>query len=484
MRMAILKDVGSFEIRSIAQRLIDEITIPKEDDLLFRLSYIAGRAGQCCEAVESLVEKATKERRYMEALEYSLAKAAIVLNSGDMFRKGNFLRSYLKRIDESLGIVPIPKNREAASDHTQMETLALALEQIGKVGTFDDELSSRLITIGMMNAEKYPTTHHKSLFTFFEGRLRFGQSQYDKAIALFESAEQSWPTGKDARSKLLSRIRLRIAICERHLGRVEDARLTMHRALRFRDGVDWGLFEQVSANLGAFYMYENQQAAKRYWSKGLRAATRTDDKHQIAHFLNDLGHIEIMLDNYGTAETKVAEAAAVADKHGVLKESIRSNIFYGCIGMARNKLEFATTAFRAAEADAFSQHNLRRLWRIRANLATVAELQGNMEEAFVKDWQSLAQMPISNEMVRISTGLKKRSRVSGALVNIVFRYHQVPELYAPIRSKLDENVWEYATRLHQRLVNDPTDQGKVMGSVMCLYKPISDSGERRFLLTE
>jgi tetratricopeptide (TPR) repeat protein len=413
-----------------------------------------------------------------------LVKAAIALKSVDLFGKTNFLRQHLKQIDDSISYVPVPKTPQPVSSEELLDSLGAPLEQMSKIGTFEKELAVRLISLGAMNSERYSSFYYKTLFKFYEGRLYFGQSKYNEAITLFRQAEESWPEGKEARSKLLSKIRLRIAICERHLGRLDNAKTEMHRALRLRDGVDWGLFQQVTANLGAFYMYTDQAQAKFCWAKGLGAAQHTRDQHQISHFMNDLGHIEIMLDNFEDAKNIISEASSVADRYGILKESIRSNIFFGCISLAQNKLENALFYFLKAENDAFTQYNLRRLWRIRANMATLAELRGDIKKAYVKDVQSLVHMPLEYEMEKVINGSKRRSRVSGALVNIVCRYNQAPDLYSGIKKKMSDEIWNYAKRLSQILADTPDDPDGMLGGTTCLYKAVGDNGSLRFLLTE
>ena len=484
VRLAVFQSVGSFHVMQVAGKLIDKISSIEETNLLFRLSYLANRSSLCLDTLDALIRRAAETRRHQEALEYSLAMAAITLNTSDFFGKADFLLPYLKRIDDSLGFVNIPKEDHSIHDEKLLEILASPLEQMDKIGIFPDELSSRLITLGAMNAEKYSTTNHKSLFKFYEGRLRFGQSNYDAATELFRAAEKYWPKAKGARSKLLSDIRMRIAICERHLGRLDNARMEMRRALSLRNGVDWSLFEEVAASLGAIYMYEDQDQARRYWLKGLKVAQRTGDQHQVAHFLNDIGHLDIMLNKYEDAEKSIDKALVVAEKHGVLKESIRSGIFYGCINIAKNKTEAATIALTKAENEAFTQHNLRRLWRIRANLATIAEIEERIKDAYIKDRQSLAHMPIANELEKVNGSFKRRTRVSGALVNIVFRYRRFPELYKSFKNLIGKEAWEYAEGLHQVLSSDPEDLGDKLGGIACLYKPVGNHGLRRFLLTE
>ncbi|WP_028301516.1 restriction endonuclease [Oceanospirillum beijerinckii] len=484
IRLAVFQSMPIFPIMNIAKRLIDKIDSVEKTDLIFRLSYLANKPSLCLGTLESLIKTSEENRRYQEALEYSLVRAAILLNTSKFFGKSDFLVPYIEKLDDSLGFVEIPKERQSTSKLQLLDTIVSPLKYMDKIGVFPDELSNRLITLGAMNSERYIETNHKSLFKFYEGRLKFGQSDYNTAMVLFKEAEKYWPKSKGLRSKSLSDIRMRIAICERHLGRLDNARIEMSRALSLRNGADWELFEEVAASLGAIYMYSDQDQARRYWNKGLKVARRIGNQHQIAHFLNDIGHLDIMEEFYDQAENNINSALTIAENHGVTKEIIRSDIFYGCINIAKDKTDRAIASLTRAENEAFIQHNLRRLWRIRANLATVAELEGRMEDAYIKDRQSLVHMPIENELEKVNGKFKHRTRVSGALVNIFFRSNKSPELYKDIINLIGNEAWNYAENLHNILYLDPGDHNNQLGGITCLYKNIGSRDIYRFLLTE
>ena len=310
----------------------------------------------------------------------------------------------------------------------------------------------------------------------------FGRNQYEAAYSLFQNAETAWRG--PVHDGELAEIRLWIAICERHLGRLDDAKATMARALRLRSGSDWSLFEQVAANLGAFYMYADQDRAERYWSKGLRVARLQGHTGTVIHFTNDLAHIRLMRGQYDAALDTVDQADALVQRHQRFHEGVRCNLFRACAFLAKNRLGAAWRALEHAEEHALAGNDLRRLWRVRSNMATLAELKGNWGEAVIRDRQSLEQMPVSIEFRYPLSANARGNRVVGALVNIVLRQRAMPDAYRVLPDILGASVWEAAVAVTDELQDALKVGREFVGGIACLYHPVGDGTRRRFLITE
>lgn len=484
VREALLSNASQSEIQGLARRLLPTVRSVGPPQLRLSISFLAGAADECASVASALLSAAQQGRDYAEALQFSLIRLLLLVEANNTFSAGAFLKPYLTALDRALTFVDPPKLPQRSTEKTLVEAIQSSLEQMSKTGVMENELASRLISIGQINAEVLNDGQARSRLLYFDGRRLFGRSAYEQAFSRFREAEEIWPGSAVAKSRELAEVRLRIAICQRHLGDRAGARETVMRALRLRGGVDWELFQSVVANEGAFEMYENRAVARRLWSKGLRVARHAGNVDSVAHFTNDLAHLALMDRNYGEAIRLVNDAMSVAEQHGVVKEEIRCEIFRGSVYMATNREQLAAHAFRQAEERAVVHTNLRRLWRIRANLATLSELDEQWRDAFVRDRQAIQHMPIENELSQITQPGGRRTRVTGAMINLILRFWRRPELYSELQNVLGQAAWGYAEALALRLSANGEEPHEVVGGIAALYQPVGQGNLKRFLITE
>lgn len=486
VRNSVLLDAGEKKVRFISGQLLSTLTDVPVSRRKMLLEYLADDAEACLKTTSTLLRNAKERKSHNEAVQFAFIKATILIATGGIESKTDFLQPYLERFDDALTIIPAPELATRPSSGMMIEGMRDALLEMEQVGMLESEVAARLITIAQIHAGYKEDNIARSDFCYFDGRRLFGMNQYQKAYAAFLEAERIWPNGIESRAPELSRVRIRQAICERHLGDLNAARSTMKRALQFRlhqGSADWRLFQDVVANLGAFYMYENQKQAARCWSKGLRVARLEGNVDKVAHFLNDLGHLCLMERKYDESQSFIRQAEAVIEKHGLYKEQLRSNILSACIFLSLGRLKAAHHALSLAEDIALSHGDLRRLWRVRANLATWAELRGHPADAVIYDLQALTHMPIQTEYDGTGTIGGRGNRVTGALMNIVHRFKLMPKQYTAVKDKIDEQIWESMIALFATLTAQP-DTVTFAGGIGCLYQPVGDGCASRFLITE
>lgn len=486
VRNSVLLEAGEKKIRFSSGRLLAASTGAPVTRRKMLLEYLAGDADACMATAKALLRNATDRKSHSEAVQFAFLRASLLIATGGIESKTDFLHPQLERIDEALTIVPVPELATQPSSGVMIKGLKDLLLEMEQVGMLESEVGARLITIAQLHAGYKADEVARSEFCYFDGRRLFGMNQYRKAYQAFIDAERIWPNGIESRAPELSRVRIRQAICERHLGDLNAARSTMKRALRLRlyqGGADWELFQSVVANLGAFYMYENQKQAAICWSKGLRVARLAGHVDKVAHFLNDLAHLSLMERNYEESQSFISQAETVIEKHGLRKEQLRSNILNACLFLSLGRLDAARHALSQAEDIALSHGDLRRLWRVRANLATWAELSGHTEDAVIYDLQALAHMPIQTEYDGTGTIGGRGNRVTGALMNMVHRFNLMPERYMAVKDKIDEQTWQSMIKLYAALTA-LTDSTTFAGGIGCLYQPLGDGRVSRFLITE
>lgn len=486
VRNSILLDAGEKKVRFISGQLLSTLTEVPVARRKMLLEYLADDAEACLKTTSTLLQNAKERKSHNEAVQFAFLKASLLIATGGIESKVDFLRPYLERFDEALAVTPVPELTTKPSSDMMIEGMRDLLLEMEHVGMLESDVGARLITIAQMYAGYKPDNVARSDFCYFDGRRLFGMNQYQKAYTAFLEAERIWPNGIESRAPELSRVRIRQAICERHLGDLNAARDTMKRALQHRlhqGGADWELFQAVVSNLGAFYMYENQKQAARCWSKGLRVARLAGHVDKVAHFLNDLGHLSLMERKYDESQLFIHQAEAVIEKHGLHKEQLRSNILTACTFLSLGRLESAHHALSLAEDIALSHGDLRRLWRVRANLATWAELSGHPEDAVIYDLQALTHMPIRAEYDGTGTIGGRGNRVTGSLMNIVHRFKLMPKQYIAVKDKIDEQTWESMNSLFAILIALPNPV-TFAGGIGCLYQPVGDGCISRFLITE
>lgn len=484
VRNAVLLQAGEKKIRFSAQRLLITLMPSLRDQQRMLLYYLAGAAESCMLIADKLLLDARIRMNRVEAVQFAFLRVALLIAADSTTGKSNFLLPQLDRIDEALALVPVPELPSRPFPVVVANGLEDLLAEMEHVGMLENEISARLLTLAQMYAGYARDNVASSKFRYYEGRRLFGMNLYAEAYEAFLDAERIWPKGIESRAPELSRVRLRQAICERHLGNLEGARRTMKRALRLRPGPDWKLFESVVANLGAFYMYEDQKQAATYWSKGLRVARLAGHVDEVAHFLNDLAHIALMECRYGAALDTLNQAGAVIEKHGLRKEQLRSNILTACIFLCLDRLAPARHALSQAEDLALSHGDLRRLWRVRANMATWAEISSRPEEAVIYDLQALVHMPILTEFDGTGTIGGRGNRVTGALMNLVHRHNAMPERYAGVKDRIGEQTWSTMMVLAAELAVAQQIPKTFAGGIGCLCQPVGNGAVTRFLITE
>lgn len=480
VRSAVLEIAGAKRVAMTSGVLLDSRTsIPDRERAI--LSYLAGRADDCIAAAEQLLASARSNKNRLEAVWFALLRVVPLIASGTTAGKADFLIPHVESIDEALAYASAPRLHDRPSDRRMIQAFRDLLGEMQNVGMLEGALAERIITLGQMHAGYVADDRALSEFIYFDGRRLFGTNRYADAYRQFLEAERIWPGGTTCRTAELAPIRLRQAICERHLGELSKARATLDRAIRLRQGADWSLFEEVVANLGAFCMYDDQPRAAAYWRKGLRVARHCGHVETTAHFLNDLAHIALMSRNYVEALALLGDAEKIIESHGLRKELTRTNILRASVFLCLGRLTAAAHALTIAEDAALANGDLRRLWRVRANMATLAELRDQWEEAIIHDLQALSHMPISVEFDGSGTIGGRANRVTGALINIVERATVMPEAYIGVRKKLGDDVWRSAVGLASDL---PRLGAAFAGGIACLHHPVGSGEVSRFLITE
>jgi hypothetical protein len=156
----------------------------------------------------------------------------------------------------------------------------------------------------------------------------------------------------------------------------------------------------------------------------------------------------------------------------------------GCIFMATAKNALAGLALSDALDIAISNGDMRRLWRVRANLATLAEIRGDLESALVYDLQSIRQMPIALEFRNDGMIGGRGSRLTGALINVLRRSKNESARYVDLEAMLGNDICVNVENLSDELEKCQRNNLLFAGGLNRLYQRTGNDGLFRFLITE
>lgn len=257
----------------------------------------------------------------------------------------------------------------------------------------------------------------------------------------------------------------------------------MRKALALRQPGQRLIIARILANAGALYLHSDLELTRLYWQRGYDFMKVCDIPGYLAEFSINIGHLDILEGRFKSAEEHLEEGKKIAEKHYLMGQRIRYLIHKGCLAMLQGAMPESIVYFEKAFNYASMGEDFRRIWRIRANLATAYEMKGDIREAARYDELAvLCMAPIVHREAssRDTRLLWKITRASCALGNIGLRAREYPGFYQPLLAKLDQAHHHVAL-----LIANTVSQGIIKagpGGLGVFLKTINDS--QRFLVTD
>jgi tetratricopeptide (TPR) repeat protein len=484
IRRVVLKDMGAIRQRRLARGLIEILSGSPNDTVLASLAYQAGLGDDCWSYAIRQAASSSKAMRHMEAvhaigLALTVTDQNVVATIFDV-QKGRYRPSF----DEAVAVAE-PCIREnlsrARREQDTAELLLRYVESLVAVGSGGTPSINKALTEAEMLAERRKDYALRATLKMYHGRQEFNRDRPSQSLELHKTAEamfaplKSTPEIRKRRAQNL----VRLAIALRQIGQLEESRRELVRALRERKSSDWSLATQVRANFGATFFYIDWNKTRHHWSRALRIAELRNLPDRKVHSLIDVAHLDLLEDQNEKAIQQLEQALVLSKDYGLENSELRCLLNLGCEAMMRGDPVQAIDLLRDADRLGFRHGIGRRLWRVRANLATAYFILGDVQRSLATDKITLKSMPSLEGAISLGPPSFSKTRLVLALANIVLRASK-SDAHQMILREIPGPILHVAKELASDVVKGRLDLLPGLRGRHC--KELS--GQRFFVITE
>lgn len=477
VRAAVLAIMPGLRRRGLANSLLN--LLEDDDDLLRKtsLAYQAGHAERAFEFARLSAGEHTRRGRPADALKANHI-ALLTLDP----EWASFDTRSSSWVD--LAVLSAPRCRREFTDWRERDKVALSvlrdnLHCLASVSAGSSGLSDATLTEARMLSERLADHAGSASLIAMEGRMLFERNDIGGALARHEEAERVFAGLGLYKPPDRAENLIRLAICLRQMGRRDDSLKTLRQALKYRVKSDWALVNKVRSNTGAAYLRSDWAIVRYHWERQLRSARLHRLIPRVAHALASLSFINLFDGRQDEGRRQAEEALEIAREQGLDNTRLRCDLNLSVASLMEGNIEAASHYLNEAEAIAIQHQIGRRLWRVYANLATTHELQGLVEKAKARDFQTVTALKTETWE---ADSLLPRGRTLLPLLNLAFRANITSELYKPLIARALKP--ETALAL-QEIATTILDHGSHPLLDVSLTKYLVNiSGRPRFLLTE
>ena len=337
------------------------------------------------------------------------------------------------------------------------------LKLLVKASAGVDSLSNTIITEGLMIAKKLDSNILELKFRYYQGYLLFERNQVYKSIVEHEQILKFTEKGNSINYELRALNLLRLAIGYRRIGKFQESREDLIRALKFAVKANLkGFYLKFRSNYAATFYYIDPKKHHQYYQRSLEIAQRQDDLHREGRLLLQIATNYFRFGNYELAKKRFASAQNILHKIQSPSEEIRYNLNYSCFLIAyQHEYNHAELLLKEAEAIAVTQKNFRRLWRIYSNLATIFE-QKKDDLTYTYDhkvWELLVESNYEGKI--FYENVIEFNREQCAILNIMLRGHGIKKyqlLIENIKKQLSKSLFnsfkKECTKINNNVISD------------------------------
>jgi tetratricopeptide (TPR) repeat protein len=475
VRSAVLALMPNLRRREVADALLNVVEDTEETVRIAGLAYQAGHADKAFELARQAAREQSERGRPADALK---ANHIALLTLDPEWTKFDKQSSSWGDV----AILSAPPTRRRFSDWQQKDRAALTvlrdnLRCLGTVSAGSSSLSDSILTEARMLSERLGDHAGSASLIAMEGRLLFERNDIVDALRAHEEAERMFAVLSKEQSQDRADNLVRLAICLRQLGRIDDSLRTLKQALKHRVRLDWTLVNKVRSNTGAAYLLSDWNLVRYHWERQLRSARRHGLIPRQAHALAGLSFINLFDGRQPEGRRQAEEALEIAKAQGLDNTRVRCDLNLSVSSLMDRNLDGALNYLYEAESLAIKHQIDRRLWRVYANFATAYELIGQAEKAKARDLQTVTSLKADTWE---GDGLLQRGRNLLPLINIAFRAALAPEVYDPIIQRLRPETLLIVQETARKLA---LGEKSLLEGVLLKYL-VNLNGLRRFLLTE
>ena len=423
IRTTIVEGLTAGRQQRVAAALCQKDAVKAEQAIQGSLLYQAGRYEEAAAVLKARAEIAVSKFRFGDAMK------ALRLCLTCLDPRMSSKIAPLTDMDVAITHASLPRSRPLLDDTRRavLDVLLALLRCTGTTTVFTNTVADRLLTEATMLARWFNDKRISAELRMMSGFLHFERDELSESVKDHEEAERLYAeVGAKADDRAANLLRLAITLRQRN--QLEASRRMIHNAHRMISKDNRDLLIRLTLNAGASYMDTDLIRVSRYWRSALQMARRESGRELYVHALIDVGYLELLIGNRDEAAVNLSEAYKLAQEFGLDNSLLRGALDLGCLDMVRGDLERARDFLAQAEEIGLRQGIGRRLWRIRANLATVSEILTGMETAYSIDLDLAKQL---NPQVQ-EGNLTKRSALP--IINIALRAMQ-SELHDRILSE-------------------------------------------------
>lgn len=428
VRQVLLQDIGSLRQRRLAKGLFALLEDKESPGLLASLCYQAGLADECWSYSLKRADSAGEVKRHLEAV--NALGLALTVTDNNVAAKIFDVRGgrYRPSFDEAIAVAEPSLRSGLDREGRERETARLLVryvEHLVAVGSSGTPSVSQALSEGGMLAEKLKDQVIQATITLYHGRQEFNRDRPLESLALHKKADEIFARVEPTResNRLRTQNLVRMAIAFRAIGKLDESRKALIRAIKGRFGQNWTLATQVRGNFGATYFYIDLNKTRHHWQRAVDIAKRLNLTDRYVHSLIDVATLDLLEDKEERAERSLNEAYDLSRNYGLENSELRCFLNLGCLALMRGEPLKALDLLRDADRLGFRHGIGRRLWRVRSNMATAYFILGDKERSLSTDQIVLESMVFLQK--EISTEEEKnqlfRTRIVFALTNIVLR---------------------------------------------------------------
>ena len=443
VRAAVLQTVSAVQQRLVARKLLVEIDT-SDDFMLGSLAYQAGLAEKSAEYLTRYAEQNATRSRHLDSIR-ALRVAIRMFNPKlTVGRDSATMQEFSGDIDLALQQAPLLQFEALPPSERYpklLRLLRLLIVSLSEIAGGGEPSIEPALAESFLLARRIVDEPALAELEFFEARWLFARGRLNEAVERHQHAETYY--AKLSRPDLLShRIRnlLRLAVSYRQIGDRQRSLGLLEKAESMRSSEDLRTQAKILAESGALFFYTDKAKVREYWERTLAVARTSEHPGATLHALIDLAQLDVIDDQFLDAQARLQESLRIAEKYGLESEYIRILLHTACINLVQGELAAARRDLLEAEEIASLGGNRRRLWRIRANLATVYELDGDLKKSYARDREvcDVVTPLILESLPAVRNGLHFGREFLG-IANVVLRSSQ-SELHSDLKANIDTDV--------------------------------------------
>ncbi len=493
IRSSLIQDIDEIKLKSLSLKLFNAVPDSMANDKL--KAFLAFQAGNS-ESVEFFSErygdKCVEQEVYTDALEaYKMTLHAVDSN---MFTGQRTVNTSTWFIDDALNKAKTWQSRSEQSITMRNKKILTLCKKIihtaSNIGGGGHEIINTFTTEGMMLAKILNDAESLGIFHTKQGKYYFNKKNINSSISELNKALQYIPlTDHYNRGNAL----VELAISLRHDGKREESFTILKQALKEAGTESQEIKLRVFANAGGLYYNSNWSQTRRYWQKALFVAEESNNTLYWVHMLIDIGHLNLLDKRLDDAEDCYKKAYDKAHNSGLKGQEFKIHLHCSVLallkgGDAEYLLPYAQMLLKQAEQLGIEYSIDRRLWRVYANWANIAELSAKLltsksekdrlqlwYKAYAYDKKAIQEFEPLNRLSEEE--LLNNTRVTPLLVNILIRSlnHDYPK--QDIFDSLDPKFMEKLKQISDSIMKNQLDN--IPSSIVNFIKPLF--GNYRFI---